>query len=115
MTENNPLISIIIVTYNSAKVIVQCIDSIIKNSGDIKYEILVVDNGSTDDTNQLIDKTYGSIVRLFSGHGNIGFAGGNNLGMNKAKGKYFFLINPDTIKHILSLMHISQPTRNLNK
>ena len=106
MTENNPHVSIIIVTYNSAKVIVQCIDSIIKNSGDIKYEILVIDNGSTDDTSQLIDKTYGSKVSLFSGHGNIGFAGGNNLGMSKAKGKHFFLINPDTIMHIHCLQSL---------
>ena len=95
MILKEPDISVIIVTYNSAQVIIPCIDSIINNSQGADIEILIVDNGSTDDTCKILKQNYTDIT-IISGHGNIGFAAGNNLGLQAAQGRHFFVLNPDT-------------------
>tara|TARA_A100001037_G_scaffold301810_1_gene332101 strand:- start:425 stop:1345 length:921 start_codon:yes stop_codon:yes gene_type:complete len=95
MIPRAPDVSVIIVTYNSAQVIIDCIDSIINNSQDVEVEILIVDNGSTDHTCETITHHYPDI-NLMSGHGNLGFAAGNNMGMEAAQGRHFLILNPDT-------------------
>ncbi len=95
MTFKEPDVSVIIVTYNSAQVVNACVDSIINNNHDTEVEILIVDNGSTDDTCEIITRNYPDIT-LISGHGNLGFAAGNNIGLKAAKGRHFLVLNPDT-------------------
>lgn len=99
MTTSLPLdISIIIVTYNSANVIGNCLDSIATHSTGMHVETLVIDNDSTDGTPALVQQDY-PWARLISGHGNVGFAQGNNIGFTQAQGRYLFMLNPDTEIH----------------
>ena len=90
-------VSIIIVNYYSEKMIVDCVKSICEKTFGLKYEIIVVDNGSTDDSINLLQNELGDKIRLVSAGQNLGFGKANNLGAQYAKGKYLFLLNPDTI------------------
>ncbi len=98
-----PALSIVIVTYNSASVIRDCLASIpggwdVEQAGNLlnEVELIVVDNGSTDGTPDLI-RTEFPWVRLLSDHGNLLFAGGNNYGFKHAIAPLIFMLNPDTI------------------
>ncbi|MDD2822953.1 MAG: glycosyltransferase family 2 protein [Candidatus Daviesbacteria bacterium] len=86
-------ISIIIVTFNSAKTIKACVDSINKFVTD--SEIIIVDNNSQDDTCKII-QGFGDKVKLIQPGGNLGFAKANNLGIKSALGEYIIFLNPDT-------------------
>jgi len=88
-----PKISIIIPNWNGIKFIAKCLDSI-KQSTFSKYEILVVDNGSTDGSRELIQKKYRS-VRLIHLPKNLGFARACNEGIHASKGKLIVLLNND--------------------
>jgi hypothetical protein len=89
-------ISIIIVNYNTKKLISNCIKSIYDQVKDVLYEIIVVDNASTDDSIKTIKKTFPDILVIDSNE-NIGFGRANNLGTKYAKGEFLFFLNPDTI------------------
>src|SRR3989344_2623749 len=99
--QKNLLVSIIIVNYNGGKYIEECISSI-KKSSYKQYEIIVVDQDSTDGSADLINEKFPE-VRLIRNK-NTGYAGGNNLGAKNAKGKYLFLLNGDTVMES-SLIH----------
>ncbi len=86
-------VSIIILTFNSARFIENLLSSL-KDFGK-DAEILVVDNASTDDTAK-ISKKFEHIKVVETGK-NLGFAKGINFGAEKAKGDYFFFVNPDTV------------------
>jgi GT2 family glycosyltransferase len=88
-------LSIIIVTWNSEKYIRNCLDSILLSSGDFKYEIILVDNASTDQTVRSVEELYPQ-VKLIQNRRNIGYAKANNQGMEEAQGEYLLLLNPDT-------------------
>jgi len=85
-------ISVIIVSYNSEKYIKQCLDSVINSS--IPLEIIVIDNASTDKTLQILN-FYEDKIKLIKSTQNLGFAGGNNLGIKNSSGDILILINPD--------------------
>lgn len=88
-------ISVIILSYNVAPLLKDCLDSILKFTKDVKVEIIVVDNQSTDNS-AVIAKSYGKKIKFIQSTENGGFAKGNNLGIKVAKGKYILLLNPDT-------------------
>ena len=88
-------VSIIIVNYNTKVLTSDCIRSIVDKVTDVDYEIILVDNASTDGSKELFEKDK-RITYIYSEH-NGGFGYGNNLGMKMAMGKYFFLLNSDTI------------------
>lgn len=89
-------LSIIIVNWNSGKLVYECIKSINENTKSIKYEIIIVDNDSADKSYlDLVGKEEN--VRLIYSSENLGFSRGNNLGAKNAKGKYILCLNPDTI------------------
>ena len=90
-------ISIIIPHYNGSKIIIECLSSL-KMSKYRNYEILIVDNGSTDDSIELINKNF-SEVNVVKSDINLGYAGGCNLGAKSAKGKYLLFLNNDTIQN----------------
>lgn len=89
-------VSIIIVNYNTAEMTGECISSIYKYTLGVKFEIIVVDNNSNDQSlNYLKEKFPG--ITLISLKENIGFGRANNEGAKIAKGKYLFLLNSDTL------------------
>lgn len=90
-------LSIIILSYNTKALTINCIDSILKSRPKMKYEIIVVDNNSTDGTVEILEKIRGEKVRIILHKKNLGFSKGNNSGIKKAMGRYVMLLNSDTI------------------
>ena len=90
-------VSIIIVNYHSAQMIIDCVKSIRAHTAGLQYEILVVDNGSTNEELAMFSQQLGESIRLIPAGENLGFGKANNLGASQASGKYLFLLNPDTI------------------
>lgn len=88
-----PQLSIIILTWNTGKITRICVDSLIKHLKNITYEIIVVDNGSTDDTQEIFSKL--TNVKYINTGSNLGFSKGNNIGANKAEGDYLLFLNSD--------------------
>lgn len=87
-------ISVIIVNYNTKQLTRQCISSIREYTHSVEYEIIVVDNASTDGSQEYF-RTVEDIVFLPQTE-NLGFGKANNKGMEIAKGKYIFFLNSDT-------------------
>ena len=85
-------LSIITVNYNGLKDTCELIDSIPFNND---LEVIVIDNASKEDEASNISEKY-TQVKVIRSDNNLGFAGGNNLGIKAAKGKYILLINNDT-------------------
>ncbi|MEM3609755.1 MAG: glycosyltransferase family 2 protein [Candidatus Anstonellales archaeon] len=90
-----PLVSIIILNYNGEKFIKRCLSSVLDTTYP-RLEIIVIDNGSTDNSYEII-KQYESKVKLIRIPYNIGYSAGNNLGIKVSKGDYIVLLNNDTI------------------
>jgi N-acetylglucosaminyl-diphospho-decaprenol L-rhamnosyltransferase len=86
-------ISIIIVTFNSALCIRECLDSLLRQQG-VRFEVLLVDNASTDSTIEVV-RAYDGRVRLFANQENIGFGRGCNQGFSASQGRFVFMLNPD--------------------
>lgn len=89
-------VSIIIISYNTREMTLACLRSIFEQTKDITFEVIVVDNNSSDFSSQAIEKSF-SNVDLIKSKENIGFAGANNLASQKANGHYLLLLNPDTV------------------
>ena len=88
-------ISVILVNYNTKKITSQCIDSIIKHSHGVEYEIILVDNASSDGSEKLFQSD--NRIKFIRSDVNLGFGKANNLGYSIASGKYIFCLNSDTI------------------
>lgn len=96
LSDHRPLVSIITVNYRQAEVTCDLLDSLIANSYADALEIIVVDNGSTfDPTAQF--RQHAPSVKVIVSTDNLGFAGGNNLGIAVATGDYLFFANNDTL------------------
>jgi GT2 family glycosyltransferase len=89
-------ISVIIVAWNCRKVLSDCLESILVQVKPETSEIIVVDNASSDSTAEMVHANFPS-VKLIESKANLGFARGNNLGLEAATGDYIFLINPDVV------------------
>jgi len=94
-----PTLSFVILTYNSSKYIHNLLNSLFVKFGsqlkDGEYEIIVVDNNSTDTTVEIVEKNFDKKVHLCKNTENSGFAKGINIGSKIAKGSYVLFINPD--------------------
>lgn len=77
--------------------VVDCICSIREHTKSLTYEILVVDNASGDGSLDVLGNAFGDEITLIASPENLGFGRANNLGAARARGKYLFLLNPDTI------------------
>jgi hypothetical protein len=88
-------LSIIIVNWNSKDYLKNCLKSIFEYTKSIKYEIIVVDSASFDGCEQMLLE-YFPQVHFIQSTINLGFAGANNLGANKAQGDVLLFLNPDT-------------------
>ena len=90
-------VSVIIVNYNSEVLVLDCIDSILKKTKDINFEIIVIDNASPNGNSFIINQAYLNKINFISSEENLGFGRANNLAVKSASGKYIFFLNPDTI------------------
>lgn len=89
-------LSIIIVTFNSGRLAKACIDSIRRTAPKADYEIVVVDNASGDDSQELL-ATDVADIRFFPQRENRGYACGVNVGISESRGRYVLVLNPDII------------------
>lgn len=94
--ERAPELSIVMVNFNQAQYSAQCLDSIQKDPPRVSHEIILVDNASLDGSPDWLITHYPS-VKLVRSSKNGGIAGGNNLGIRSAQGKYILLLNNDTL------------------
>lgn len=92
-------LSIIIVNWNVKALLRDCLRALLDDLAlvpDIAAEIIVVDSASTDGSPQMVQDEFPQ-VHLIASDENLGYAGGNNTGAAAATGRYFFLLNPDTV------------------
>ena len=87
-------LTIIIVNYNTADMLVRCLHSISSQSGD-NHEVIVVDNASQDNSLELTKATF-PWVKVIANKRNLGFARANNQALGISKSKYIYFLNPDT-------------------
>ncbi|MCO7156000.1 glycosyltransferase family 2 protein [Bacteroides eggerthii] len=88
-------VSIIIVNYNTRQLTSNCIESIFKYTNGVSFEVILVDNASTDGSIDFF--TNDERIIFISSKENLGFGRANNLGYKVAKGRYIFLLNSDTL------------------
>ena len=93
--KETPVISFITICYNGLADTCALIDSLQAAVHSVSYEIIVVDNASRQNEAAVISRRY-PFVKTIRSKRNLGFSGGNNLGIREAGGKYIFLINNDT-------------------
>lgn len=90
----NPLVSVIVLNWNGIKVLEECLRSLEKQIY-TPVEIIVVDNGSTDQSVEILEERFQDRIKLIKNPTNLGFAGGNNVGLRLTRGKYIALLNND--------------------
>lgn len=88
-------VSVIIVNYNTKELTKNCIDSIVSQTKGVSYEIILVDNASTDGSVEIFEKD--NRVTFIKSDVNLGFGKANNLGYKCSHGKYVILLNSDTL------------------
>ena len=87
-------VSVIVVNYNTKEVTKDCIDSIFSHTSDVSFEVILVDNSSTDGSIELFE--HDKRIFFIKNDMNVGFGNANNVGIAKATGKYLFFLNSDT-------------------
>jgi len=104
-------VSVIVVTYNRKEEVLDCLESIF--GSDYKdFELILVDNASTDGTIEFVKKTIGSRVKIIKSETNLMAGGGRNLGATYAKGKYLLFIDSD---NVIGKRMISELVENAEK
>ncbi len=89
------MVSIIIVNYNTCQLLKDCLTSVYEHTKKITFEILVVDNASSDNSVAMVREKFPHVI-LISIQENLGFGKANNLAVEKASGDYLFFLNSDT-------------------
>lgn len=108
-------VSVIIVNWNSGSLLRDCILSIISSTSGVSYEIIVVDNCSTDESVALVEEMKQESVRITKLSSNTGFARANNEGIRLSTGEYLLFLNPDTIVHEGSIRDILNAHKKLSE
>ena len=89
-------LSIIIVSYNTERILANCLSSIYTNNKDIKPEVIVVDNASKDNSVKMVKEQFPQ-VKLIKNKKNLFYSKANNQGLNQITGNYFLILGSDTI------------------
>lgn len=92
-----PKVSVIVVTHNNWSYTQQCLRSLLRPGHYPNLEIVVVDNASNDQTPQRLGRIRDPRIKIILSKRNLGFAAGNSRGIEQATGKYYILLNNDTI------------------
>jgi len=96
MNNENPLLAIVVISYNTLEMTLACIESVIKETHRYPYELFVYDNDSKDGSEEAIAKQFPN-VNLVASKDNIGFARANNVVIKELNHQYVLLLNPDTV------------------
>lgn len=91
----SPLVSVVIVSFNSKNDLTECLPSLLSQSYS-EFEVIVVDNNSIDGTVDFVEKSL-PLIRVIRNKENYGCAKGYNIGIGESRGKYVVLLNPDTV------------------
>jgi len=93
---SGPDLSVVIVNYRCAEATIAAVSSVLSTGGALRIEVIVVDNGSGDDSPAAIRAAHPAISVADTGH-NGGYAWGNNVGIARARGRHVLVLNPDTV------------------
>ena len=96
--KNTPFVSVIILNFNGENYLEHCLFSVLGTKYP-NFEVIFVDNASTDSSLKIVEKTFGNDkrLRIFKNTTNIGFSAGNNFGLSQSRGDYIVFLNNDTI------------------
>jgi hypothetical protein len=95
-------LSIVILSYNTKELLKGCLDSLEKVKHEVRFEVIVPDNNSNDQSVEMVKKYYPE-VRVIENNQNLGFAAGNNVAKPFVHGKYILFLNSDTLVHTNTL------------
>ena len=91
-------LSVLIINWNTRQLLKECLQSIYQQSHQLRFEVIVVDNGSQDGSAQMVRQHFPQ-VRLLQNSHNVGFATANNQAAKLAQGEFLLLLNSDTVLH----------------
>jgi hypothetical protein len=96
--KNAPFVSVIILNFNGESCLEKCLSSVLRTEYS-NFEVIFVDNASTDSSLSLVEEAFGNDqrLRIFRNNENLGFSAGNNVGFGYSKGHYIVFLNNDTI------------------
>jgi len=89
-------LSIVIINWNTCNLLKDCINSISEETEGVSYEIIVVDNGSSDHSVEMVKENY-SLVKIIANEANAGFTKANNQGFRISTGRFVLMLNSDTV------------------
>lgn len=107
-------LSIIIVSYNTKKLLDDCLKSVFERKAELKFDVVVVDNASSDGSPLMVKKKYPK-VKLVVNKKNMGFAKANNMAKSFVRSKYILFLNSDTVVHKNTLKKTLEYMRNNSK
>lgn len=102
-------VSIVITSYQTRDLLGDCLEALYASTGDVRHEIFVVDNDSSDGSAELVRERFPE-VHLLVNDENLGFSRANNRALSETKGRYVLLLNPDTrvrpetLRHVVDIM-----------
>lgn len=94
---STPDVSVLVVTWNSERWIGACVDALSRACEGLAWEVIVVDNASSDDSASVAEVHVGERGHVIRSHENLGFAGGVNVAVAEAGGEWLLLLNPDCV------------------
>jgi GT2 family glycosyltransferase len=92
---SGPDVSVIIVNWNSRELLRQCLRTVFQHAGDVRFEVIVIDNASFDGSEPMVRSEFPQAV-FIQGDENAGFARANNAAAARASGRSLLFLNPDT-------------------
>lgn len=93
---HEPCLTVIVVNRNTSELLVRCLDHVYQSKLDFTPQVIVVDNGSKDDSIPRVQATYPHVLLIQAGR-NLGFAAANNRALEAAVGRYLLLVNTDAL------------------
>jgi GT2 family glycosyltransferase len=93
---SRPTVSVVIVSWNTREILRDCLRTVYEQTQDVEFEVIVVDNASTDGSVDMIRTAFPQTL-LLANSANRGFAAANNQGLEAAQGRYVLLLNSDTL------------------